>query len=462
MGTGFSTLGTAMSGLRASRAALDVAANNVANAGTEGYVRRRLETSSVGAPAVPALWSRYDGQGEGVRVDGVQRMTDELLTARVRREHGTQSYLDVRSQSLGRIEGGLAEPGENGLAAALTALQASWQEVSTSPTSSSARSQVLQRAEAVVRGVAGQVAAFGDEAADQRVRLQGDLVEANGVAANLAQTNEAIAAGHLAGTDVNSLLDARDGFARRLAELTGASTTIALDGTAQVSVGGTPWVAGAKAGTLAVTAGITPAGDADGRPVALAVTLAGATTATGPLGGEVGGITDVLDHAVPDYLADLSRLVSSLADKVNAQHRQGFDADGNAGGDVFTYDPADVLGSFAVAVTDGRKLAVSAVPGGGLGTGNGEALARTGVSAEYSRVLSGFGTTVADAGRRATVQKVVTGQADTAHDQLAGVSTDEEMVAMVSAQRAFEAASRVMTAVDSMLDTLINRTGLVR
>jgi flagellar hook-associated protein 1 FlgK len=33
---------------------------------------------------------------------------------------------------------------------------------------------------------------------------------------------------------------------------------------------------------------------------------------------------------------------------------------------------------------------------------------------------------------------------------------------MLSAQRAYEAASRVMTTVDSMLDTLINRTGLVR
>ena len=33
---------------------------------------------------------------------------------------------------------------------------------------------------------------------------------------------------------------------------------------------------------------------------------------------------------------------------------------------------------------------------------------------------------------------------------------------MISAQRAYEAAARVMTTVDSVLDTLINRTGLVR
>ncbi len=33
---------------------------------------------------------------------------------------------------------------------------------------------------------------------------------------------------------------------------------------------------------------------------------------------------------------------------------------------------------------------------------------------------------------------------------------------MLQAQRAYEAAARVMTTVDSVLDTLINRTGLVR
>jgi flagellar hook-associated protein 1 len=41
------------------------------------------------------------------------------------------------------------------------------------------------------------------------------------------------------------------------------------------------------------------------------------------------------------------------------------------------------------------------------------------------------------------------------------VSLDEESVNLVSAQHAYQAAARVLTAIDQALDTLINRTGTV-
>jgi len=42
-----------------------------------------------------------------------------------------------------------------------------------------------------------------------------------------------------------------------------------------------------------------------------------------------------------------------------------------------------------------------------------------------------------------------------------GVSLDEEMTNMMEAQRAYEAAARVMTTVDAALDVLVNHTGMV-
>ena len=41
------------------------------------------------------------------------------------------------------------------------------------------------------------------------------------------------------------------------------------------------------------------------------------------------------------------------------------------------------------------------------------------------------------------------------------VSLDEEMVDLVATQRAYEASTRVVSAIDQMLDTLVNRLGTV-
>jgi flagellar hook-associated protein 1 FlgK len=80
----------------------------------------------------------------------------------------------------------------------------------------------------------------------------------------------------------------------------------------------------------------------------------------------------------------------------------------------------------------------------------------------YQRLVTGFGSEVASVQRLATTQQTLTTQVDRSREQLAGVNLDEETVNMLAAQHAYEAAARVMTTLDSVLDTLINRTGLVR
>ncbi len=71
------------------------------------------------------------------------------------------------------------------------------------------------------------------------------------------------------------------------------------------------------------------------------------------------------------------------------------------------------------------------------------------------------GVQVQAAVRRSATQDDVLAQARAAQTSVSGVDLDEEMTNLVMAQRAYEGAARVMTAVDQALDTLINRTGLV-
>ncbi len=115
-------------------------------------------------PSQPALWSRYDGAGDGVTVTGVTRMTDELLNVRGRREHGNQAYLDVRQASLERIENGVGEPGDSGVSASLAELRSAWHELTLSPNSQSARAQVLSSARSVVDAIRVQARNVESEA----------------------------------------------------------------------------------------------------------------------------------------------------------------------------------------------------------------------------------------------------------------------------------------------------------
>jgi len=135
----FSSLNTALRAMRYQRIAMDVASNNIANVSSEGYVRRRAEAVALGSPQQVAMWSRYDGSGDGVALSGITRMGDPFLDMRSRREHGQQSYLDARVAVLDRVEGAIGEPGDTGVSAALADFRNAWQDLQSHPESAAAR-----------------------------------------------------------------------------------------------------------------------------------------------------------------------------------------------------------------------------------------------------------------------------------------------------------------------------------
>lgn len=472
MAGSFASINTALTALRYQQVALDVASTNVANVGTDGYVRRRVVGETLGAASTPAVWSRSNETSSGVQASRVDRMTDTLLDSRVRREHGRQTDLDTRATALGRIETGLAEPGPSGVAAALADFRATLADLGNAPGSDAARSQALGAAATVVDAINLQAAHLGDEASDQRSHLLVSVGEVNTVAADLAATNRTIAAAMGGGSDTTTLMDQRDALALRLAELTGATATVQDDGSMYVELGGEPLVSGYSAARLAVTSGVGPDGSATGGPVGFALLpdLAGGTTpvTASSLGGDLGATVQILDEELPAYLTGLKDIAVKLADAVNAAQAGGYDASGAPGTPLFSYDtaatdPGAILASFEVAITDPAKLAASAIAGAGLDGNNAAVLAQAvDVDDDYQQLVNGFGSKVASARRLAQNQQALTDQVDSAREQLAGVSLDEETVNMISAQRAYEAAARVMTTLDSVLDTLINRTGLVR
>jgi flagellar hook-associated protein 1 len=463
----FSSVNNALSALRYHQVVMDVSSGNIANVSTDGYARRRVIGEAMGAPAQPAMWSRYEGAGDGVKVGGLQRMVDQFLDVRARREHGNQSFLDVRQSVLERVEAGIGEPGENGVAAALDEFRSGWHDLANNPDTEAARSQVLARAATLADALSVQRRNVEVEEGDQRIVLLSGVDEVNTLAGDLAETNRSIAVAQMNGTEAGVLLDKRDALALRISELTGASATLNAKGGLDVTVGGVALVSGSDAGVLAVSSGINADGTSDGGPVGFTVTPPGGavTDVTGSVGGEAGGVAELLTTTLPAHRAGIEAVAQRLAADVNAAHGLGFDQDGNPGQPLFTFDPTDPGGPLLLNLDDPRLIAASATGGGPNKNGDNAtavADALSGADGAYQRLVTGFGSEVASTRRLAGNQQALTGQVDAAREQLSGVSLDEEMVTMLQAQRAYEAAARVMTTIDSVLDTLINRTGLVR
>ena len=79
----------------------------------------------------------------------------------------------------------------------------------------------------------------------------------------------------------------------------------------------------------------------------------------------------------------------------------------------------------------------------------------------YAGLVGKIGAASSQAIEMAANQQLVVDQLTNQVQQMSGVSLDEEATDMIKFQHAYQAAARVITTMDEMLNTLINNTGLV-
>jgi flagellar hook-associated protein 1 FlgK len=175
------------------------------------------------------------------------------------------------------------------------------------------------------------------------------------------------------------------------------------------------------------------------------------------------GTGGLLTEAAASY----NTVATALATTVNAVHSTGVDVAGNPTGDFFALDASQpaALG-LSVKVTSVDQIA-AATPGSGAMDGSLADtisqlhLASGGADTTWNTFVAKLGVASKSATTRSTVAESARSSAEGLQMAQTSVNTDEESVNMLGYQRAYEGAARVLTAVDEMLDTLINRTGTV-
>ena len=448
MTSAFSGLTNALAALNVQRYGMEVTGQNIANANTPGYTRQRAELAAVGpVTGVAALYATQHPNGS-VTVSGTTRLNDPMIDVRARTEHGDNGYRQTTADVLSSAETLFDEPSNHGVAEQLNDFWNSWAAVANNPGDLAARNVVLQKAAGLASSLNQSSANLGRLTQSVAQDAAAATVEINTAAAALADLNGEIAVATASGTNTNALADQRDSLLLKLADLTGAQTTILADGTATVSVGGQSLVSSTTANTVSLSPSYQ--------------ILVGGTPA-GPAGGSLQALADSLTTALPGYAAQLDAVAAALASTVNASQASGYDLAGNPGGPLFAGSTAATL---SVAVTNPATLAASGTPGGNLDGSAALGLSQLGSSnsgadAAYRYLVGTLATDVQRAVQQAAVQQAVTNSVDELAQSSAGVSFDEETTNLLTYQRAYEASSRVLTTVDEILDTLISHTGRV-
>jgi flagellar hook-associated protein 1 FlgK len=462
----FRGISASLTALHANQRAMEVTANNIANVNTEGYSRQRVNLTEIGGPSVPGMHTQARPIGDGVMVENVERLRDVFLESRGRVEHGQQAYLLGQQQAMGRIETAFAEPGDTALQAQLGEMWNAFADVANRPDDQATRSALVARATAVadaLRNTSNQMSSVWSTTHEQLNTL---VAEINATARNVAELNDAVVFNHNMDQPANDLADKRDVAVMKLVELTGGTVHERADGSVDIQVGGSMLVMGNTARQMLPPSGAHDIGDAALGTMVEVRWADGPNPKVATSAGQLGASLEALNSTLPTYSKRLDEVAADLAETVNTAHALGQTDAGVRGGTFFGSGSTDPVtaSNIRMEITDPRDLAMAdygAEPGAKDGT-NADRMADLakqpdGPDQRYRRLVVDLGVQSQAVDRRVEIQNSIVTEVDSQRAGESGVNLDEEMTNLVQFERGYQAAARVITTIDEMLDTLINR-----
>ena len=306
---------TGLKALLSARYMLDTIGHNIANANTPGYSRQRVQLGS-------ALPVQLGGLliGSGVDAGHVQRSVDELLGRRIQGQNSLLGSLSAQRSGLASFETLFAEPGENGLGQLLDNFFSAASQLSTAPSDSILRTNLVQSTQSLTarfRDLSASLAsATGDALADITSRVD----EVNELAGEIVELNLRIGETESGGTPANDLRDRRDVALARLSELVDTTVVDGPNASVRVLVAGNTLVGSARANEMVVAS--DPAGKT-------AIKIKGSDGFVPVRSGEIGGLLRLGGELAPAYRERLDQLAHGLILEANRVHTTGIPGSGS-------------------------------------------------------------------------------------------------------------------------------------
>lgn len=462
------SLDTGVTALRAAQMQIDTTAHNIANANTDGYSRQEVMLQAVAPPRAGALPSQQIGLG--VDVTQVRRLRDGLLDLQYRGAKSLHDDYQAQADALQRVETTLNEPSANGLQAQLAKFFNSFRDLANQPESAGARAAAVEQGSSLAQQFNRLSTSLMQQRTDLDNAVGVKVTDINSKAQQIASLNDQIRIISLSGGTSNDLHDQRDLLLDQLAGEAGVTVQTQPNDTVDVLIGSRKLVDGTKTANQAVDLLKTAADPTNNN---LQRVLFTSDSSVAPITtGDLHGTIIARDTNVTGMLNSLDGLANALITGVNNHHAAGYGLDNTTGLPFFTGTNSGTIAVNATLLANPQKLATSdaANEPGNANTANliagvqDELLANGGTSSiddAYRSVVSQLGVASQQAQSQTTNQGVLSQHIEDTRQSVSGVSIDEEMTNLMKSQHAYQAAARVITTADSMLDTLINHTGVL-
>lgn len=445
-------LQTALRGLLANQEAIDTTGHNIANANTPGYSRQVADMTESPALTIPAYSNVTGGGvqlGTGVDVTTINRIRNQFLDVQYRAQNTAENGAATQTTILDQVQTGLNEPSSNGLSGAISKFWSAWSDLANNPTSQAARQTVIDRGKTLAQTfntIDQQLATVQSQAGQQYTALIGPSGQVQSDANEIAQLNASISAAQAAGQNPNDLMDKRDKLIDDLSSLAKVSITTGSNGMVQVNFGDAP---------APLVNGTT-------------VTMPQPQDLTSAAGGQIGALLGLYDQTTGTgtiqtaYRDSLDQVATQVVNTVNAAYNPAADP---TIPQFFTVNPASTP---AASIGVNPAVTATTLRAGSTGTSgaNDIALAIAGLSGgqadqTYAAFVSQVGSDVQSTQNTQQTAQSLLSAISNQRESVSGVSLDEEMTNLIGFQRGYQASARMMTTIDSMLDTLINHTGVV-
>lgn len=442
--------------------AIDITGNNIANVNTEGYTRQRL--NMVQSQPVRDLGGTMS---TGVTADlKIKRYYDQFITAQLNGENESLGRWEAQKNALEKVEVLFDDVSDYGLSSAMGEFWSAWQDLTNNPSGHVERSALLGAAQFLTTTF-NQLSTNITEARDDiDANVDSIVSDVNSLASQIAELNRKVAQVEVTGHNANDYRDQRDQLVFELSKLIDIDSFEDGDGNTTIMVGG-----GKPLVESTFTWDLVTADSGGVQNVYWQDSSGTLTDITSDIdSGELKGLITARDDLIDGYATRLDELANGIIDAVNTLHSAGYALDGtqrafftgtnaldiavntDIEGDVdliaAASDPLELPGDNSTAIAI-AELQNSLTMSSGLAT----------FDDFYNALIGDVGSDVRSAELNYDHQDTMVTQLQNYREEISGVSLDEEMVNLVKFQHAYNAAARLITTTDEMMDTII---GLAR